>query len=264
MSSPFILYSSTQKHAIADVIVTTLTDWAKSWLGVGSLHCEVSELQDASEQLFDLHFHEALGTSEGAVFIKKDHFSVSLDKENSSVLVNKMLAAKDLSTGLGDESSFLLESCITEIEHALLSVISKKQGESDTPSSPRVKGGGWCFCSLSFGELQFSIAVDRVMVDALIQLPSLITRKKLGLHSLPTAITHGDVELNAVVATLELTLGELQQLQIGDVVRLEKNIGDTIAVCNKQGEVVCSGYLGKRNESKAIMLAKNTIGATRV
>ena len=62
------------------------------------------------------------------------------------------------------------------------------------------------------------------------------------------------MELNAVVASLELTLGELQQLQVGDVVRLGKNINEMIPLCNDNGNVVCAGYLGKRNNKKAIML----------
>jgi len=106
------------------------------------------------------------------------------------------------------------------------------------------------------GDFSLNLAIDRTVVSQLVELPSLITTKKSGLKPLTQSIVRGDLGLNAVVASLELTLGELQQLQVGDVIRLDKNINETIPLCNTAGKPVCAGYLGKQNDHKAIMLAR--------
>ncbi|OUS03256.1 hypothetical protein A9Q81_07670 [Gammaproteobacteria bacterium 42_54_T18] len=258
MALPFTLYSSAQKNEIVFQLTAVLQQWSNAWMGEHNITCELKESHELGPKkvaTFQHLINEAGNEDQGIdpYFYKNMNMFLCVDNPSLKYQMKLLLGTSNTSETFSDEQSQLIVDCYRELVDEL-SNIGKDEGINDTKVTPWTKGCGWCFFDVSIDGFSFDLAISRNIVDAYIELPALRLDKKKGLQPLKQAVVNGDVALNAVVASLELTLGELQQLQIGDVVRLGKNINEMIPLCNDNGDAVCAGYLGKRNNKKAIML----------
>ncbi len=261
MALPFTLYSSAQKDAIVAQLMVVLQRWNNSWVGKHNVFCELKETQElAPKKVTTLQnlINESEGDDLGVeqYFYKNINMFLRVDNASLKHQMKLLLGTSDVSENVSGEQNQLIVDCYRELVEELTATENSKE-INDTDVSPWVKGCGWCFFEVSIDGHSFDLAISRNVVDGFISLPVPIMDKKKGLQPLKKAVINGDVALNAVVASLELTLGELQQLQVGDVVRLGKNINEMIPLCNDNGDAVCAGYLGKRNNKKAIMLTNN-------
>jgi len=259
MAQPFILYSVSQKNSITNQLNMILREWCTTWLGSEAVSCELTEVQESDRcdlEKYALEIEPAkMGVIEesGQYFDKDEHVIIACDKNNLKNLVSKLFVSSDVPNVYTQEQKFLISECYGDLKKRLNGGNNK---DIKSKAVSFVKGCGWCFCVVHIEDVSLNLALDLTIIRQLIELPSLVTNKKSGLTSLSKAIVNGELVLNAVVASLDLTLGELQQLQVGDVIRLDKNIDETIPLCNSAGETVFSGYLGKQNNHKAIMLAR--------
>lgn len=68
------------------------------------------------------------------------------------------------------------------------------------------------------------------------------------------AIEQNSVTLDVIAGDAELTLSDLQTLQVGDVVRLDRKLHELLRIGVVDGESICSGHLGATKGSKAVQL----------
>lgn len=80
---------------------------------------------------------------------------------------------------------------------------------------------------------------------------------RAGTMPIRRAIEHNTVMLDVIAGDAELTLSDLQTLQVGDVLRLDRKLHELLRIRVVDGESVCSGHLGIANSSKAVQLLFN-------
>ena len=256
MATPFVLYSTSQKETILQQLEAVIKYWCKSWMGTGNITCKLQEVQDLTSK--EIARFKTADSVLNDYQRKKSHSRIWVDEAELQKQICLLLPSAEHILLVTDDLKALLGSCYRELEVALFSSDEEKE------TNPWVKGTGWFFCHIDIDGFSFHLAIDRSIISQLIDLPIFKTGKKAGLCPLNKAISKGSVELNAVVSSVELTLGEFQQLRVGDLIRLDKNIDGTLPLCNMASQPVCSGYLGKHNDSKAIILAQTKVGIKHV
>ncbi|PHV12867.1 FliM/FliN family flagellar motor C-terminal domain-containing protein [Chitinimonas sp. BJB300] len=86
--------------------------------------------------------------------------------------------------------------------------------------------------------------------------PRRLRRSTNVLTSFHTAVKHQRIHLQVDLGEAELSLGQLQSLQVGDVVRLDRHLGDALNIHDTQGRLVCHGQPGQRLGWRAIEVHK--------
>lgn len=80
------------------------------------------------------------------------------------------------------------------------------------------------------------------------------TSSGASLRAVTESIRNHRLSLNVRLSDVEIDLGTLEQLQIGDVIPLPHALSETLKVFNSDGELVCNGFLGKIEDQKALEL----------
>lgn len=76
------------------------------------------------------------------------------------------------------------------------------------------------------------------------------------LASLRKAMRAQAVALHIDLGEVTLTLGQLESLHIGDVIRLDRHLGESLRVCDTQGVPVFAAQPGKKQGQRAIAVQK--------
>ncbi|MGQ5524416.1 FliM/FliN family flagellar motor C-terminal domain-containing protein [Chitinimonas sp. PSY-7] len=91
--------------------------------------------------------------------------------------------------------------------------------------------------------------------------PRLVPSRRLRRSTMPlvpvkTAVECQRIQLQIDLGEIELSLGQLQSLHVGDVVRLDRHLGDALHVSDTHGHRVCHALPGQRHGSRAVEVHK--------
>ena len=70
------------------------------------------------------------------------------------------------------------------------------------------------------------------------------------------ALASQPLRLTVELGQVELTLGQLESLHVGDVIRLDKHLDDTLLVQGLDGSAVCLAHAGRHDTHRAIEVQK--------
>ena len=99
--------------------------------------------------------------------------------------------------------------------------------------------------------IELILSVDTV--NALRSKISSNKRKQAALTRVSTVLEKRSVILDAVLGVAEISISEMLNLSVGDVIRIEKSVTDPIDV-TLDSTVLCHGVLGYHGGEKALQL----------
>lgn len=109
---------------------------------------------------------------------------------------------------------------------------------------------------LPCGDAYVNVLVNAPAVGALLApaVASAARRGATSMEPLLQAMSDRSMTLKVELRAFELGLGDLQDLQLGDIVPLQHALDRPLRVCLADGTPICDGYLGQRDGCKAIEL----------
>lgn len=116
-------------------------------------------------------------------------------------------------------------------------------------------GSGALQAFVSFDALQIDLCVGGDIAAALGAGDTSRSTRAPVLSPREACIAQGRIAVDVRVGEAELTVGELSQLMIGDVIRLDALHRDPLSVRTRSGGVVGAAYLGLRDDQKAVQMA---------
>jgi hypothetical protein len=81
------------------------------------------------------------------------------------------------------------------------------------------------------------------------------------LAAVRDALAPSRLALRAQLQDCVIELGALQDLQVGDVVRVRHALHDPLQLCDAEGRMVCTGFLARRGGAKALELVSSLSAA---
>lgn len=118
--------------------------------------------------------------------------------------------------------------------------------------------------SIPFLKSTVEVLIDWEALNNNVVGENLTSKAKLGaqnslpkLAKLSDALNKEPVYLTIEMSQVELDIFSLRNLGIGDVIRLAHSLDEPLSLKTETGEIVCSAYLGKHIDHKAIELIRN-------
>lgn len=115
------------------------------------------------------------------------------------------------------------------------------------------RGSGWCVANLTRGEAVLSLLISPALVNNWVSRPKPSTQG--GLPRVRALLADQSVTVQANLGSTTLTIGDIRQLTVGDVVRLDASVDAPVQLV-ASGQRVAEGLLGSFEGSKAISLTK--------
>lgn len=81
-------------------------------------------------------------------------------------------------------------------------------------------------------------------------------RSKESLSTTSDALKNTRMKLNIMVGEVQLSLGLLQTISLGDVIKLDAKVDQPLNIVTSEGTRLCGTFLGKRDGQKAVQLTK--------
>lgn len=168
------------------------------------------------------------------------------------------------SSGLGGaQPSVLMSAVMDESLGDLLNRLLAAAGGSGAVSHPAAGlaslrtgyGSGALQAAVSLGALHIDLGIGGHVVTALAARDTPRSPRVQPLSPREVCIAGGRIAVEVRVGEAELTVGELSQLMIGDVIRLDALHSKPLSVRTRSGRVVGAAYLGLREDHKAVQMA---------
>jgi hypothetical protein len=243
---PFNLLGRNEHDCLVQHGVRTLESWRDEWL-VGELvvSAEIEQTlppirADAWSKCFRVGAHALRLTLHGG-------WEASL----SAALLG--VSSGDEAEAMEAESLALgtIDRCLRALAASLLPGGSPLL---ETPPSEFVEEGAVGIrCKFSSGlVLTFVLSAESIEQLLMSKLP--VARALGGLTPRKEAIGNETLALHVVLGEAEISLEELRTLAPGDVVRVDRRIGDPLAVQLDNGRTVAGAHLGIKGDHRAIQL----------
>lgn len=243
----FKLYNEAELYEIQLYLQEIVTHWASEWLVENVLgSCQVANsflsLPD------DFSRTSARASS-------PDH-RVSLFTEASNVNVASAVISAELSSArlTEREADYIASECIESLLYDLSSR-ARSDLSSSSVQEAAIKGRGWVSLQFSINSQPFLLLLAPQLISHVVPMRSLSLGLRPNLESRKVAISKKKTVLRAMLGSAEISVGELQRLQKGDVLMLEKSFDQMISVETGAGVPVCLGHLGKVLDKRAVMIA---------
>lgn len=154
---------------------------------------------------------------------------------------------------LGD----LVEECLADLVQSLFG--TEGSTEHGTPESLQTTairqgyGSGILIGKIGQDSSPIGIAMGGAVVENCLGPRPAAAAKQL-IAGRAAAIRGGKLHLEVVLGEAEIRLGDLAQIAVGDILRLQSSYKEPVAARNGQGQTMFRGYLGTQGASKAIQV----------
>ena len=258
----YCLYTEAELDALGTRVDQVLAAWAREWLA--GFTCAI----DVCTPLTDL----AIGNDdERWVIANRGDGPLMLAVRSAPTWVQDagmLLTGLSSDTTGGNVASSISQRLAETLLHSFSAALLSGTGPSIDPASvswgdrlPALQeiswpGSGWIMLSCQpgpAGSLLFLLSPD--LAAAFIGIERQRHKSEpTGTVPIRRAIEQNSVTLDVIAGDAELTLSDLQTLQVGDVVRLDRKLHELLRIGVVDGESVCSGHLGAAKGSKAVQL----------
>lgn len=258
----YCLYTEAELDALGTRVDQVLAAWAREWLA--GFTCAI----DVCTPLTDL----AIGNDdERWVIANRGDGPLMLAVRSAPTWVqdvSMLLTGLSSDTTGGNVASSISQRLAETLLRSFTTALLSGTGPAIDPASvswgdrlPALQeiswpGSGWIMLSCQpgpAGSLLFLLSPD--LAAAFIGIERQRHKSEpTGTVPIRRAIEQNSVTLDVIAGNAELTLSDLQTLQVGDVVRLDRKLHELLRIGVVDGESVCSGHLGAVKGSKAVQL----------
>lgn len=106
------------------------------------------------------------------------------------------------------------------------------------------------------GDLLLQLHIGPRRVKTLVPVEPAKTASGVALSDPREALAALPTRLHVELSGVEITLGQIQSLALGDVLLLPHPLTQPLHVVATQGQSICAGYLGQQQGHKAIELVR--------
>ncbi|OZG74838.1 hypothetical protein BTA51_00025 [Hahella sp. CCB-MM4] len=247
---PFIFYRQNVIEKIRGHLLEKVTSWYQNWFG---------QAEVPSMELFQGDQHPGYVDTCQTYIDKGDNLAVEngviLAWENSQIILQKLAKEDTLHADVDSElSRYLMEKLAKDFSMMVANGNTVMEGQ-DCAEFKHTSGSGWLTGFIMVADMKFCFCIPPSIVSSLadsLQLP-LLQKVSGDLEPVVSGCKQLVAEMSAELIPLELTLGELLEIQVGDVIRLDHPLEEpAVLVCG--GEPLLKGTLGISGERKAIKL----------
>lgn len=253
---PFRLVSQLDQKKFADNLHGILTDWAKNWFQTNP---GVSLSFLGNERISFLSDDKWLILGEAPdLWIAWKHDG-GTTRDLLRMMFNSPVGSSAKATPLMQE---ILKECVIGFAESIFGALGllhlSGKGQTTSLSSLRTNTGS----GMLLGELQGEfprqvIAFGGDLVERMISLTESQPSYSRNLASRESAIGNYKASVNVIAGHAELTLSDLANLEVGDVIRLDASVLNPFEVCTAEGLSIAKAHLGIRGDYKAIQLIED-------
>jgi hypothetical protein len=257
------LYTDAELGKLSERVRQALVDWGKDWLSdamcsidVHAAHAGNSADSAAIRWLTaDVDSRTALAIGSPLSWTQK----VGALLAGAAELGAEGTPASPITQHLADT---LLRSLAAALLQAAGAVFDPARVSWDERAAPSLReessrpGSGWVIVRCRFDSVDQSLLLlSPVLVSGFIGAEPRL-RKSMPAAAVPVrrAVELQPVVLEVIAGEAELTLRDLQTLEVGDVIRLDRRLDELLRLGVLGGEAVCSGHLGAAKGHKAVQL----------
>jgi flagellar motor switch/type III secretory pathway protein FliN len=254
---PLLAWRTAQLAPLAAAFDAALQGWAADW----------GLLPDAATRCDNAHPRAVSGwqllgrRSEGAAWLLRG-------SQGEAQLTRQLVGTDTATTPVAMEA---IAACRFDLRARLAAAWQLEPAGSGVPDQPPAVLAVWG------GSVEATLAFDtHVLLDVacLASLPGASHAREAApawkesaadpLVPVGEAMTDLPLTLQAQLEPCAIAVGSLQDLQVGDVVRLQHPLHLPVAIHDERGSVLCAGHLARRRGFKAVELAPASIGPSCV
>jgi flagellar motor switch/type III secretory pathway protein FliN len=253
----FRLYGETERCKVTDIVTKALVAWAAEWLAPGAQAPELSVAADAGAM------HDV---ARWLVVRRNDQAQLAVGEAREGLIESLVsgLSAADIAGNCASPAVRQLgEALMQDLAARLTRALDTGGDRGAAAWSPVVQGNGeisqpgsgWLVVTCEWGAagaVQVLLAPE-LAARAVDAAP---TARKGGdsLNPRRGAIDNRSVAIQVVLGEAELAVADLESLAPGDVIRLDRKLGDPLLVRNDVGDILCGAHVGAVGGRRAVQL----------
>lgn len=235
--------------AARKLLPEAVDNWRAQWCFVDEQAPWVSDCGDETalagqEAVAALAWQKALG-SEGALWLAGQQpdawrqvvFGAHAKDIPEDATARHLLAQAQLA---------LVNALLAELQHAPVEALT-----SEAPSAPGGLFGDRLLLSIAGPGTQLYVLLDAALLEQ--HLPPLPVQPALVKRQ--DALGNAKLKLHVRLPLANLALGEMNELQPGDILRARTKLAQPLTLVTEQGEVVAEGYLARQQDHLALQLS---------
>ena len=257
-------WAAGQLDLICKKIDAVNADWSKDWLANGESHSAQAKLASVS-----LNKQETLAVWRQVSGAGAQVFWMQIPPRHLEHLQDVMFSASG-STSISSKSKGAIGKSVAsqaweEYLGKLSDLLSPAQVDMSAGVPPQNLFKAWSGAvqlEMQWCGVKLVLVLNQACVEQLLG-PDVLAegenKRKLlrtaptsKLHSIAQAVQHKRVRIRVELSPCDIELGNLQQIQVGDVIPLPHGLEQPLQVKFASGEALCLAFLGTRENKKAI------------
>lgn len=263
---PFRMYRADESADIVRAFTETIALWNRQWFPSAAYRIEFRNVEGNKDPLA-AWIHAGLeGAEELVGSCCADGIALSLQCERAAKsLLGLGVGARDAEVSPDSPSQNrrlerqLMVDCLGDLmaqisgtdraQQTLLNVSSSAEMAQDARF---IRGGGAGVLTVLYDDFEVQLLLSASLLSP--QVPAIRIKKIGKLIPVMATIVDQHVALRAELGNTVLTIGDLDRLAVGDVVRLDQSIDTTPKLATHGGTEVVSGRLGSSGGHKALQV----------
>jgi hypothetical protein len=258
---PLLVLGDRRREALESRVAQALARWRAAWSGQAA----ESFALEAQEYGGEPHAGLIAGAATHCWASGGENVDAVLLLPNASL---SWAVSSSAGTSLGSEvtlSDTPAESCLASLEHELVGTLFREVlGGSTGGSGPRRLSPGdvdgwardarcWRLQAQGAGSIRgFTLLLSASAIDALLPRPRL---EKASLEPRRAAVGDDRVALRAVLGDTAVSVSDLAQLAVDDVILLDQSLTDSLRLVSaRSGAAVAAAQLGRAGPRRAVKL----------
>ncbi|MBC3911118.1 FliM/FliN family flagellar motor switch protein [Undibacterium umbellatum] len=253
-----------QLDLISKKIDMVNADWSKDWLATGESHSVLASLASASTKKQETSAGWRQVSGEGAqVFWMQtpprhlEHLQDALFSASESAPVS--------SKSRGATGKHVASLAWEEYLSKLTELLSRAKAEMTAGTPPQNLYKSWSGAvqlEIQWCGVKMVLVLNQACVEQLLGTDGLaedenkrkLTRKvpSSKLQSIVQAVQDKKIRIRVELSPCDIELGNLQHIQVGDVIPLPHGLEQPLQVRFANGDALCLAFLGRRSNKKAI------------
>ncbi|MDH5228489.1 MAG: FliM/FliN family flagellar motor switch protein [Gammaproteobacteria bacterium] len=254
--SSFVLISPKRAQVIKTKLQNRLEQWAKDWMlnsQIAIVHVDhpLPPLDASIAYAFMDENNEFMCEFRTGASFKKDFYTTlmfpepkttSIDLSNSQLMSHVLRdALRHLGAGL----------CEKEIEQVRVAPFDQTS-DTTVPSNYFYKGSAAIQVSIRLGLAELRVVMAPTMVSSLLVADNQSRKEKAKLNSIHESLRSKRIQYSVEIGQTEVSVNDLRNLKIGDVLRLDQSLNDSVNIVIHGKTIQCKAYLGQQNKRKSL------------
>ena len=242
-ASPLRWLPAAVLHAIENVVDECWARWQADWHCAGKGRVQAVNAADSGAKLLTWH---AIPSREGAIWSEQAPLR--------STIAHALFGERSLSAG--GIAARVVERAESDLLQALKGLAGPAGGPQETARLfDRWSGAVVLRLPLNEGVIRILVAPEPAEALAGAEVPAGALGQLPPLDPLAAVIESRAVRASVELAECDVAIGELRDLAVGDVLRLQHLLSAPVAV-RVAGRAICNARLGRRGIAKAVALSR--------